>query len=1051
METKFGRDFKPVGIHTDAQAAALCARINARAFTVGNDIFFAPGEYAPNTEAGRNLLAHELTHVAQQSRSAQRKIMRTNGSSTPSYPQSSGVYNLTTDPPSIIVAQLPVPSLKADPTTPITSFYRSHLYNRASDPFQDPLQQFKWLRDVSQGGAEAKLNTYGFQSARPYFIKSVGQEGNSRTGDKSRLADVLRIPFWDPAGNQASYDVDHYVELQTSGWPDDRTANDIGNLRLVKSSANQDFGRTINESVNDKVIEAVRSDTNLQSALNDRSITASQILSASTPIEKNRALGPLKRQFRVTFGQLSSNGSGPTAEQAAIWEKARIEEGGHIEVLIGPRINNPEAKRSSRIKIYDLGPEEHAGPATPFNSRVEDGIDTQSLIGSSEEIVFYVGELTGKRKKIPWTDIQTQNVDKISGLIISNLFKGQMNVTGFAFDRESTTPAAGSLTGSLRSYPKTTLALGGDISWPIKRVPGTQYSGYLDYRDLLAEINRLNPNFPGLSPIQFNQISEGADGICIVGGINATLPIIQNAGLEIVLEGNDLRIQKTFDTGEFQLPSPFEISGSSLTLFFGARSGFGIEGRLNFGIERIGEGFIGASASTGEGFALDGQFNFDERLFGEGTTAQVRVGYRDDQWSMGGTVTIPRGRVPGIRSATINVEYSQNAGFAARGDAQLDIPGVESGTLEVSHSEEAGFAIGGTFNLSPDAPGIRGGTITAQLRERPDGQGYALSARGEAQPDIPGINSNLIVSYDDGAFTAEVSADYRRGMLAGRITAGVTNRGVSEGGQLTDTAAPGNPLIVYGGGSVTIQIAPWLQGTAGIQFAPNGEVTVTGEIGLPSALEIFGRREINRSIFNIAVQIPIIPGIVAEVGGGLGAVAGIGPGMLDQLRLGITYNPAHEENTRITGDAHLRVPADAGLRLSVRAGIGLGITGASATGGLEIGGTLGIEGAAEAGVHVEWAPTTGLDLSAEVSIHAQPSFTFDISGYVSVRALGFSIYDQRWQLASLRFGSDLRFGISLPIHYHEGEPFDISLDDVRFEVPEIDAGQLLRGLIDRIA
>ncbi|VAX10391.1 hypothetical protein MNBD_GAMMA25-1432, partial [hydrothermal vent metagenome] len=339
----------------------------------------------------------------------------------------------------------------------------------------------------------------------------------------------------------------------------------------------------------------------------------------------------------------------------------------------------------------------------------------------------------------------------------------------------------------------------------------------------------------------------------------------------------------------------------------------------------------------------------------------------------------------------------------------------------------------------------------AEFCERPDGEGYAVSATGEAQPDIPGINSNLIVSYNDGAFTAEVTADYSRGMLSGQVNAGVTNRTVGEDGELTDTANPDNPLIVYGGGSLTIQIAPWLQGTAGVQFAPNGEINVTGEIGLPGELEIFPRSEINKSIFNIAVQIPIIPGILAEIGGGLSAQAGIGPGVIDELRLGIEYNPAREEDTRVTGDAHLNIPADAGLRLSVRAGIGLGVTGLSATGGLEIGGTLGIEGAAEAGVHVDWTPGAGLDLTADLAVHAQPSFKFDISGYVSVRALGFSVYDERWELASFQFGSDLRFGIRMPIHYHEGEPFNVSLDDVEFEVPDIDTSEMLRGLISRIA
>lgn len=70
METQFGRDLSATRFHVDAQAEELCAQVQARAFTVGNDIFFAPGEFAPETEAGRELLAHELTHVVQQTGAA---------------------------------------------------------------------------------------------------------------------------------------------------------------------------------------------------------------------------------------------------------------------------------------------------------------------------------------------------------------------------------------------------------------------------------------------------------------------------------------------------------------------------------------------------------------------------------------------------------------------------------------------------------------------------------------------------------------------------------------------------------------------------------------------------------------------------------------------------------------------------------------------------------------------------------------------------------------------------------------------------------------------
>lgn len=65
MEAHFGADFRRVRIHTDAVAARAAAALNASAFTLGEDIFFAAGAFAPTEEAGQRLLVHELTHVVQ--------------------------------------------------------------------------------------------------------------------------------------------------------------------------------------------------------------------------------------------------------------------------------------------------------------------------------------------------------------------------------------------------------------------------------------------------------------------------------------------------------------------------------------------------------------------------------------------------------------------------------------------------------------------------------------------------------------------------------------------------------------------------------------------------------------------------------------------------------------------------------------------------------------------------------------------------------------------------------------------------------------------------
>jgi hypothetical protein len=79
MEPRFGSSFDQVRIHTGAQPSESARSIGASAYTVGRDIVFAAGQYAPDSAKGRRLLAHELTHVLQQGSesaapAAQRKL-----------------------------------------------------------------------------------------------------------------------------------------------------------------------------------------------------------------------------------------------------------------------------------------------------------------------------------------------------------------------------------------------------------------------------------------------------------------------------------------------------------------------------------------------------------------------------------------------------------------------------------------------------------------------------------------------------------------------------------------------------------------------------------------------------------------------------------------------------------------------------------------------------------------------------------------------------------------------------------------------------------------
>ena len=74
MESAFGTDFGGVRVHADGEADGLNRALSARAFTTGQDIFFRQGEYAPGSSRGKELLAHELTHVVQQRDGMQYKL-----------------------------------------------------------------------------------------------------------------------------------------------------------------------------------------------------------------------------------------------------------------------------------------------------------------------------------------------------------------------------------------------------------------------------------------------------------------------------------------------------------------------------------------------------------------------------------------------------------------------------------------------------------------------------------------------------------------------------------------------------------------------------------------------------------------------------------------------------------------------------------------------------------------------------------------------------------------------------------------------------------------
>jgi len=126
MELRFGHDFSQVRVHTDARAAASAQAVNALAYTVGRDVVFGSGQYAPETTEGKRLLAHELTHVVQQ-----------NGANVAVAAASAGLIQRDSNPASSVPAS--APQTHARPTTGETAKFAGVTLTENPDQLEEEM------------------------------------------------------------------------------------------------------------------------------------------------------------------------------------------------------------------------------------------------------------------------------------------------------------------------------------------------------------------------------------------------------------------------------------------------------------------------------------------------------------------------------------------------------------------------------------------------------------------------------------------------------------------------------------------------------------------------------------------------------------------------------------------------------------------------------------------------------------------------------------------------------------------------------------------------
>lgn len=1004
MEGAMGADLSSVRIHNNSEAAGLSNDLQAQAFTHGNDIYFGAGKYDTQSQSGQHLLAHEVAHTVQQGSGVKKKsiIQRVgNGvvsGNAGSVATADKPIDTTASKEALFVPEISVPSLKLSLMPGSTTNYAFKKTERSGTHIS------KWTKaaDFNNAFNTKKTSEIANEANSPNFFMTLVSEKNEEipkhllTGSAEQIKAVTARPFWNPKGESITdgYDVDHKVELQLGGM------DDVANLWMLEAKVNRSSGSKLNANIKKSVEAALTAITTMPDG------------------QVKPGTGDVMSTYTITAGKLVADSSVPNGHG---WELDEIKKGDHLKNLVF--LSETDKARKKLIANTSL-----------------------SLITS---------ERFGANKSIDWKPKTNETVEKEVDSPIGSIKKSGANlkIKKVSYDDkdDATIRSAGSkgwaIIEAFQDNPFIAVAA---TKLPIEPVPGI-YGGKLSGAGVKQAFSGLTVK--QLSPVVIQELEIGNTGLIGFGKINTDVPFLKGSAIDLIFDQDGIKISKVFNSGELKVPSPFKVTNASLEVY-AATSGIGVKGSADFEIKKLGKGQVGAKANSAGEFALDGSFDFDSKTF---NPAQIKASYANGEFSASGEIGIPAGKIKGLKSAHIKIDYAKGV-FNASGTAEPDIKGVKSAEIHVTYGNET-LVIGGSFVLDENMPGIQSGSGNVEVTRGPD-EVYHVKANGKAVPKIPKINTELSISYDDGALTIEGKASYAADRVSGDVTVGATNRAIAADG--TPSGPAGDKFTAYGSGKLTLKVTDWLQASASVRVTPAGEIEVVGRLDLPSAVDVFPKKSINKELFKVpTIQIPIfaIPlgpksiGIVATIDGGLDFDAAVGPGQLKDVFGQIEFNPSHPENTRISGGAKFVIPAHAGLKLKAALGIGLSIGPASVTGGIQIVGGLGLEGEASAAADLAWSPTTGFEFNALGEIEVHPKFTFDVNAFIKAE-LDLLVTDisKEWtkNLASFSYGPDLQVKVSLPIHYKDGEPFDVKTDDIKVTYPQISITDIAGGIADKV-
>lgn len=1089
FEQRMGRDLSTVRIFVGPRANALAERISARAFTVGNRIIFADGEYRPEDEDGKELLAHELAHVGQQQDGAARMAMR-----EPDDPPSSGAGSSGPAPaPPAPAAAAPTPTsggaapssvpagagtTSAPPPTPVVAG------SGTTPPTTTTPSGSGGATPPGPAAAAATGSAGDFTVATPLEIPPI----------KSRHAPAYQLK----AGRNllkrpAGYNSATRATAQVPGW---------------LSSSTADLNR----------VPAAQRPT----AATGMALTLNTAGGAGTKTITEPDAAAMNRRLKIPNWDAGGNDIEYQVDHMVEFQVGGADDVENFELLnqahngsVGSSFNY-EIRRALRAEIQanPTSPQlsGYSGPVDSANRPTVDGVMQWKNIVFTRTTVRSRESRRREGGSSYWSRQQIDNMDHVlpflggagsldgtatrfallsptGNMLISSFNHGasELNINvgrrapgsrggiaGLTIDRVrlnqgyNAAPAdtpIGDIVGNIDFGPHVSIPPD-TVTLPITQAqnPG-KFSGKIG-----APVGGgpTSAEFTPMSQLDLSNLTFG-QGVFGRAVLHPSHPAL--AGLNIPATIQNGRVGLFYNVDANSLAERLRIPGLSIdsaTITFGYDGeAFSVAGGAEFTIRNFGTGSLQAMVDSEGKFQLEGAFHADPRLFDR---ADMSLWYRSGTGFGGsGTLAITNpNKIRGVRAASVTASYD-NGVFSAAGTVEPNIPGVQSAGLSVRYGpDETGadsLLIGGDLTLAAGIPGISGGQIHVDLAQR--NEQWSVAGHGDIRPNLPGVNSNIHLEYSEGVFTGELSIDYAQSIFSGNVTIGLTNRPVNPDGEQQVGGEPEDTLKLYGSGTLNARLTPWLQGGVGIKLRPTGDFLISGLIGIPDSVTVFDQypdpERARRELFRMpTVSIPLVGmsvggstvGLALTINGRVDAHAHIGPGRLTQAEVRIDdFNPAQPETLHVTGDARFNLPAEAGVDASLEAGVSLGAAVIRATAGINVSAGVAVRADVSPSAHIDWRPDTGLHLHADLNTSISPVLRFGVNGYAEVVAdafvTSFTLWRKDWNLAQRELGSSLALGMNVPVDYYSddrGVVFDPNA--VTFQVPSLNGDTLSQLMND---